>query len=296
MSTSQSIASTALSELTINYFSFSSLTFVAWDIMTTFDDEVQYIWPQPRRSPTKWLFLFTRYHSLLCQLVVFLRSLGRISVSSYGACLSWTLFQTTSLQCLVMSVELLLAIRVYALHGRSWRIRVLFSILFGFEVVAAIVAFSIVIPHYCASATARLGLLFLILLSSISMVTQVTVFVLALAKSLKVISATRGTYPILYIVARDSLWVFVLITGAIVFEGICFGALSPLFRSFLYSWGISVLSFSSCRLVLNLCRLKEDGPEGLNVDPAFTTNLDEIVLDELEPGGGCSSHGVDGRS
>lgn len=73
-------------------YAVSALVFLLWDIIITFGDEVQYIWPwvslqnytihflinlaqwylsQSRRSPTKWVFLFTRYFGVLAQASVF---------------------------------------------------------------------------------------------------------------------------------------------------------------------------------------------------------------------------------
>ncbi|KDQ52714.1 hypothetical protein JAAARDRAFT_198061 [Jaapia argillacea MUCL 33604] len=63
--------------LMINYSALSSIAFLVWDLLLTFDDEVTYIWPQPKRSPSKWLFLFTRYYSLVCQMSGIISQISR---------------------------------------------------------------------------------------------------------------------------------------------------------------------------------------------------------------------------
>jgi hypothetical protein len=45
--------------------SVAALAVSAWDVCITFDHEVERIWSLPWRSPTKTLFLISRYGSIL---------------------------------------------------------------------------------------------------------------------------------------------------------------------------------------------------------------------------------------
>ncbi|KDQ52716.1 hypothetical protein JAAARDRAFT_474791 [Jaapia argillacea MUCL 33604] len=292
--TEQTMASAAHDTLMINYSSLSSIAFLVWDIMVTFDEEVAYIWPQPKRSPSKWLFLFTRYFSLACQIALFARSIGIFETSNSipRGCISWLVFQSISAQAMMTSVELILMIRVYALYAGSRHIRMFIVALFGFGFSITIPSLSIVVYRFILATTCLMN--------------QILLCVLALYKSIKTIHKSHRRNRVASVVARDSLWVFLLITAVLPLEGLLWQFLGPVMRTWIFTWGMSILTFSSCRLVLNICRLgakhSSDGTEPDEV--VLTSNLEGIMLDVFDPpqirtcdsgrmtrlrGGGCSS-------
>ncbi|KDQ52719.1 hypothetical protein JAAARDRAFT_198063 [Jaapia argillacea MUCL 33604] len=276
--------------LMINYSSLSSITFLVWDILLTLDDEVAYIWPQHKRSPSKWLFLFTRYFSLACQVSVsrflphgldfdrpissniprvsYLRSLGVLGAShhSHRSCLWWLIFQSISLQALVTAVELILSIRVYALYAGSRHIRMLIVALFTFELTMAIPCLSISLSR------ARFANGFL--------------FVLALYKSVKAIRMTQGKSRVATIVARDSLWVFFLITLILVLEGLLYQSLGPVMQTWIFTWMMSIFTFSvrppikPLHLAANTFSLR--AKESEEDEAVLTSNLEGILLDVFD--------------
>ncbi|KDQ52687.1 hypothetical protein JAAARDRAFT_474125 [Jaapia argillacea MUCL 33604] len=266
--------------LVVSYSSIASLTVVTWDIIITFDEEVKYIWRQRRGSPTKWLFLFTRYFSLVCQMMISLRSLGVFGTfrhSSESVCRSWFFFENFTLQILIGTVESILTLRVYALYGRSRPIRIVLISLFVLQIIVFVPIFAFITPKIgfdedCIPVTTKLGLRALHLLTASSLSTQLVLFILALTKSVNTIREGKGRIPIAVVIARDSLWVFCLVTAMLLINGAFYTILNTLFRALIFTWILSSLSFSSCRLVLNLSRLGAQGEERSTED-AFTSNL-----------------------
>ncbi|KDQ52686.1 hypothetical protein JAAARDRAFT_39965 [Jaapia argillacea MUCL 33604] len=258
----------------------SSLTFVVWDILITLDDEVNYIWSQGWRSPTKWLFLFTRYFSLGSQLVMSLRSmggLGRFPQGSEGVCRGWFFFQLLTVQILISTVESILTLRVYALYRCIRPIRILLTSVFTVQLLIIAPAIAFMTPKirfdtYCIPIPSTNALANLHLITAASLLMQLVLFVLTLVKSINTIREPKGRIPILVIIARDSLWVFCLVTVMLMVNGVFYTILSETVKAFVYTWILSGLSFSSCRLVLNLFRLNETAGE-TGIEDALTSHF-----------------------
>ncbi|KDQ52514.1 hypothetical protein JAAARDRAFT_478089 [Jaapia argillacea MUCL 33604] len=105
--------------------SLCSIVFCFWDIVITFDDEVENIWGQPSHSITKWLFLFTRYFALAVQILLVMKSSGvfRPLPLPERLCPYWLIFQSLAARALSSSVLLILMLRVYVLYDCTRAIR-----------------------------------------------------------------------------------------------------------------------------------------------------------------------------
>ncbi|KAI5114808.1 hypothetical protein M0805_001915, partial [Coniferiporia weirii] len=132
----------------------SSLTFAAWDILTTLDDEVECIWRRPF-SWSKGLFVFIRCARLVSQAMINLLTLlasyyallvqiARLFIGvgikySPAACYGLYIFSAGSFQLFISSVEVVSMLRVHALYSHNVFVRngtvVLFLIEFAVIVV-----------------------------------------------------------------------------------------------------------------------------------------------------------------
>ncbi|KDQ56400.1 hypothetical protein JAAARDRAFT_36569 [Jaapia argillacea MUCL 33604] len=201
------------------YSSIGSLTFLAWDVIVTFDDEVEFIWQQPWRSPTKWLFLFSRHSSIIAQIFFLLRSLGYFGLNiPPESCPLWFTLQSVVTQIIIASVETILAMRVYALHNRSPKIHRLLVGLSGIELVVVILTFAIFIPQFdwfptCVPFPSYQSLTFLHIMTASNLFIQTSIIVLTLAKTFMG-WRSRGRIPILAVLTRDGLWAFLLVSCA----------------------------------------------------------------------------------
>ncbi|KDQ50252.1 hypothetical protein JAAARDRAFT_63301 [Jaapia argillacea MUCL 33604] len=280
------LVSTARHGLTINCCTVASLTFLVWDIAITLDEEIRYIWSQRITSPTKLLFLFTRHFSILPQIFVFLRAIGSLGAipSSERVCRSWFTFQCLALQFLILTVELILMLRVYALYCESPRIRRLLIGLVATDLIFIVGSSSAVIPRIrfssdCTPIESLLARVFFHLMMSLALLIQLVLLVLTIRQSIR---GFRSRTPIIYVIMRDSLWVFGIVTAMLLLNGVCYFFFGPIFQSLVFTWFMSILSFSSCRLVLNLSRLGANGMGTSREHPVLTTNLEHNKLDALE--------------
>ncbi|PPQ94707.1 hypothetical protein CVT25_009562 [Psilocybe cyanescens] len=117
-----------------------ALALLIWDIIITFPDEVHYIWPQSQRSPTKWVFLLTRYFGLLAQASKLTNVFTSASSSTrrlVSICLTvidsqfsieeCRMIYATQVVCggiLMACIQAILMLRVYALYSQDRRIAV----------------------------------------------------------------------------------------------------------------------------------------------------------------------------
>lgn len=111
--------STAAAIQSIYYHSSAALALSLWDFLTTFGDEVHCIWPM-KRDAFKWLYISHRHFllaiQLTCQIALPL-SAAMSSPTSYD-CLSSLVFMTILTQCTNVTLEFILALRIFALFGR----------------------------------------------------------------------------------------------------------------------------------------------------------------------------------
>ncbi|KDQ53247.1 hypothetical protein JAAARDRAFT_39629 [Jaapia argillacea MUCL 33604] len=283
MADSSDLVKAILETQQVNYCSLSSLAFLIWDVCITFGDEVNYIWRQSNRSPTKWLFLFTRYVSLVGQIIRFLRSLGFFLTPPLprSTCLPW--FTVTNLWggLLITAVELIFGIRVYALYQSSRWIRNLLLFIFAGNFLFLIITLAVMIPKLqysanCFPLTNADSSKFLRIWTVIPVSVQTVLMLLTLIKAIPSIRRSIRKTPLILVVARDGTWAYILISVFILYDGIFFNFLSQLPRSLILSWFMTVLSFSSCRLILNIAKLRDResaADRDHNYFPEFTSDL-----------------------
>ncbi|KAF8184402.1 hypothetical protein BJ912DRAFT_526439 [Pholiota molesta] len=109
----------------VRYTGVSALVFLVWDIIITFGDEVQYIWPQSRCSPTKWVFLFTRYFGAIAQARLVSLNLALIpGMLTPAECRMLYISQVVFGGTLMACIQALLMLRVYALYTQDRRIAI----------------------------------------------------------------------------------------------------------------------------------------------------------------------------
>ncbi|KAF8806838.1 hypothetical protein BYT27DRAFT_6610649 [Phlegmacium glaucopus] len=105
------------------YHGVGALVFLLWDIIITWGDEVQYIWPQSRSSPTKWVYLFTRYFGLMAQARLVSVNMSLIlDTFSVDICRELYVSQVVAGGVLMACIQVVLMLRVYALCIQDRRV------------------------------------------------------------------------------------------------------------------------------------------------------------------------------
>ncbi|KDQ52588.1 hypothetical protein JAAARDRAFT_479813 [Jaapia argillacea MUCL 33604] len=140
----------------------------------------------------------------------------------------------------------------------------------------------------CSPVTTRSSMAFLGYINSMSLVIQVMLLGFTLYKTSSAIKSGWGRTPVMIIFIRDGSWVFLIQFGIMVLNAALFVNAGPVPGMIVFSWLWTVLSFSTCRLVLNLYRLgyqqrQGDSRSGRSIDNSsssasssfheFTTNI-----------------------
>ncbi|KDR80974.1 hypothetical protein GALMADRAFT_241553 [Galerina marginata CBS 339.88] len=253
----------------VSYHEVGALVFLMWDIMITFADEVQYIWPQNRRSPTKWVFLFTRYFGLLAQarLVSINLSLG-MGTYSLDVCRMIYTSQVVFGGMLMACIQSVLMLRVYALYTQDHRIAFAMIALLVAELGFIPGAIHLTMPTSTGNMCMKPITIFdIALFGASALFPQLLVLGLTILKFLCGIRAGWGKIPIVSRLVRDDIILvsvivcWVIITASLTSINTIYGYIGysyVRFRSFLafsccLAHRSSFLSFTSRLHLLASC-------------------------------------------
>ncbi|KAJ8502285.1 hypothetical protein ONZ51_g96 [Trametes cubensis] len=109
--------------------SVASSAWLVYDLLTTFDQEVTYVWRSANSLP-KYLYFVSRYVGIAGQLAL---ASGQLPIFCTGELLT----SLVLLSSMLLSIELSLMLRIDALYGRSRQVRLLLGIAFFIEVASA---------------------------------------------------------------------------------------------------------------------------------------------------------------
>ncbi|KAF9531132.1 hypothetical protein CPB83DRAFT_881645 [Crepidotus variabilis] len=115
----------------------AALAFSVFDFILTLGDEVNMIWPQNRRSPTKWIFFANRYAGIIAQVVLTFKTV----IFTEPECSRSTTRMLYTLNILTFGIvmactQAVLTLRAYAIHRKDSRIAVVMSAILLAELAA----------------------------------------------------------------------------------------------------------------------------------------------------------------
>ncbi|KIK94172.1 hypothetical protein PAXRUDRAFT_784436 [Paxillus rubicundulus Ve08.2h10] len=258
---------------------FASLVLLVWDMLITYEAEIEHIWSKPRSSFFKWLYLYLRYFNLLVQI----SHQVAIPVLTNGEnhapwCTLWYAYAVVISQVSISAVEVILAIRVFALFNKSYHIACVLAILVVAEMVTMAVYGFYTIPEIRPSDTC----IFteppkeILNYSVVCIVTQSILLGLACFKHFIGLRSGWGRTPLVSLLVRDGSAVYVVML-AFVMAIVAFCKLEDERTVVMFFWLISLSSVSGCRLIVNA--------QMLGAAPR-RTRFSEVILftteDELE--------------
>ncbi|KAG9223150.1 hypothetical protein CCMSSC00406_0000161 [Pleurotus cornucopiae] len=287
-----------------NYSAMAALAFTVWDIVVSFEDEVEQIWLSAW-TRLKFLYIFLRYFSLIAQVYVgdlvpcFHANLALLISSSVlvnydriatiltlglaaplypgrSVCLLLLSFQAISSQALMMGVQVLLVLRVIALYNRVRWLRTFLSVLFLAEVVLMTVFFGISLSSmdygvHCVITgfpiTATGFLIPPILYESL-------LFVLTMVKFYQALRDGWGRQPVISRFMSHGIWAFGAPFVILTVNTLCMALLKGAIASVAYSWIIAIPPFAGARLILSMSHLFSRQPSMRR-----TTSHDQVLLD-----------------
>ncbi|KAF9498135.1 hypothetical protein BDN71DRAFT_442005 [Pleurotus eryngii] len=255
----------------------AALAFTVWDIIVSFEDEVEQIWLSAW-TRLKYLYIFLRYFSLIAQVIATILTLGLAAPLYPGrsVCLLLLSFQAISSQALMMGVQVLLVLRVIALYNRVRWLRTFLSALFLGEVVLMTVFFGISLSSmdygvHCVITgfpiTATGFLIPPILYESL-------LFVLTMVKFYQALRDGWGRQPVISRFMSHGIWAFGAPFVILTVNTLCMALLKGAIASVAYSWIIAIPPFAGARLILSMSHLFSRQPSMRR-----TTSHDQVLLD-----------------
>ncbi|KAF8321513.1 hypothetical protein F5887DRAFT_352934 [Amanita rubescens] len=113
---------------------------IVYEYLLQLDSEVKYFWER-RWSPAKVLFLWSRYYGLIFNIsnaAVFVQKQPSFDVS-----LRFFHWQNIGASVQIITTQLILELRIWAMYGNSWKMLVLLLLLIAGEAVALGIIFGI---------------------------------------------------------------------------------------------------------------------------------------------------------
>ncbi|KAH7882181.1 hypothetical protein F5I97DRAFT_433960 [Phlebopus sp. FC_14] len=244
----------------------ASLVFLVWDILVTYEVEVEYIWPKPRRSFFKWLFFYLRYFNLFCQIWHQI-AIQSLTSGQSSMCKAWFIYSTVVSQASFTAIEVILAARVFALFNKSYRVAYCLAILITGEVATMAINAAHTIPLMPQDGVC------VVMKPPKEIMNYSILLGFIVFKHVVAVRAGWGRTPIVLLIIRDSTSVYVVmivLTGFILAH--C--ELQDDCTIVMFFWLMSISSASGCRLIINMQQLasitsKRHGTPGL-----FTTDLE----------------------
>ncbi|KAF8199035.1 hypothetical protein BJ912DRAFT_686709 [Pholiota molesta] len=254
-----------------NYTSLAALVFLTMDHIMMIKAEYQYIW---RRAPSLVigvLYIWARYSALIILIVHYVcvhKFLSRGSVSGIH-CRTWFLVLFVDLCSLMLVLDVILFLRVYALYSKCKKtLFLVVPITIQFVIGALTFGFVLREKSFDYKCDFRNPQQIESVLQGVAViVAHASLWVATFAKR----NVGRGPYKFLVrLVVHEGFWTFVLLL-ALASGLIPYSYASRSANPFiLFVWPISIISITVCRLIMNMRRLSVE-----------TTPNDVLATDEL---------------
>ncbi|TFK31516.1 hypothetical protein BDQ12DRAFT_694010 [Crucibulum laeve] len=252
-----------------NSSSLGALLLLLLEVVATSGDEYQYIWRRPRTA-VNYLYLFSRYFGIISQTINCSMIFGPLSRRPVrpDLCNAWMHFEMISAQLLLTTLEGILMWRVYALYQQSWRVGTFLTSVFILDIILAAILGRRTLPmlqfdELCTGYGAPRDVLYF---GASVLATQSMIWVMTFLKR----NIACGGAPVVHLMIRDGVCVFVLLC-AIFSVSIPYSFLESLAAHIVFFWPISLMSIATCRVILNMQRLKV--PSASLSDIEFTSHI-----------------------
>ncbi|KAG1885029.1 hypothetical protein F4604DRAFT_1729108 [Suillus subluteus] len=256
----------------------------------SFKDETRLVWPRFRKTIEAKIFIMTRYAGLAGQSfnIWFAFRLASGVPNSPFACKIWTSYQIATIQCLLLSVESLLMLRVYKMYNKGKYISAVLFILGSAQSSAMAVNARWIItetrysptcvPHYHSR-----------IYVGVSIITTFVFIVVAMLW--RFIKSPSGWSEVsrawLKLAVRDGGCTAIAITVILIFMFLCTTGVidTQMSGNIVFYVLLSCLWFAAGRIVLHQekFRIIQESQKGGISDPSRWTEMIEVNLDDISP-------------
>ncbi|KAF9452727.1 hypothetical protein P691DRAFT_803449 [Macrolepiota fuliginosa MF-IS2] len=238
----------------VNRSSIAALAFLVWDILITFDDEVNYIWPRSWNY-TKCVYFFVRYVPVLVEMSILCIGTELTPLFHFTPhdCFIWQVYQAVAVTLIIMAVDTILILRVYALYNNSPVISNVLRCAFVAEIIGMIIGMVLAVPDIryndvclVTHVPKTLGLWL------VSLIFQTLLFSLTAYRFYGTVKAGWGDVPLMSLLMQDGTWAFFLLF--LIYLGYALLVIIPHHSSsgVLYGWLVAAFSFSGYRIIIRL--------------------------------------------
>ncbi|KAI0674409.1 hypothetical protein C8Q78DRAFT_1151252 [Trametes maxima] len=245
----------------------AATAFLVWDALINLDQEVEYIWSGPN-SWVKWTFLLIRHIPYLIQGSV----LTLVALSGHvwqpRECRAWIIYQLVAIEALIIAVEVVLIVRIYAMYSRNRVVLSLVLVLFCAEIGAMCTILAISIPQITFTTQCLITSTPTLFPTywTISLAFETSLFTLTLVKFMNNMVRTQlRQQSILFVLMRDGTWAYAIIFGesVMLLNSVMYQVERNTLAGVCYFWEIAVMSFAGSHVLLNLRRLAVEPRDSL---------------------------------
>ncbi|OAX38318.1 hypothetical protein K503DRAFT_170441 [Rhizopogon vinicolor AM-OR11-026] len=253
------------------YNTCAALTVMLWDWSLCLADEFDFIWRRPHNSIIKWLYVFFKYAGLMAQgfNILFLRRMETYKPIANVTCQRWIIYQGVTVEVLLLLVDGLLILRVYAIWSCNRKILIVLVILVLLEACSMGFSVSLIAPDPAMSDLCLLikTPMAAVLFGSVALVTQSMIIFLTVRRHL----------------VRDGGVAFIGISAMFV-GGLCYTLLGSEYADNMFCWIVCVLSICGCRIILNMDHFAAGTLPSHRTSDAVWLTSDIIVDEDEDPG------------
>ncbi|KAJ6613172.1 hypothetical protein B0H10DRAFT_2049797 [Mycena sp. CBHHK59/15] len=268
-----------------------SITFLYWDHLLTFGDEVRFLWRKAKSRSTYYFFL-NRYLACFSYIVITVFQFTSVSIS---VCKHVNLFRQVILVLNQVTICVLLTVRIYALYGRDKRV---YIYLLGTGIVLLVVSVWAIsgkggVPQPdavgCHIATSKeVGIRQAVPWEAL-LLYDILIFVALFSKSYKTVQESGmmwASIPILSLLMRDGAIYFISMALVNFANILTYYMADPLLRGCLATFAGSLSVTMMSRLMLNLHAVERTGIFSTTTrivsSPQDSIELDTLRTRDLE--------------
>lgn len=261
----------------------------------SFSDEIQLVWPRFWKTTEAKIYVVTRYAGLAGQIFNVCFAFRMVSgvLNSPFACRVWSSYQAATIQCLLLSVELLLMLQVHKMYRENKSIRALSFIFGGAPPAAMAINARLLVTgtHYsptCVTISPHHSEFYV----GISIIVSFMFFLVAILWRFFGSTSVRSEAPRawLKLAVRDSSCITIAITVIFVFMFLCTTRVinTPMSGNITFYLLLSCLWFAAGRIVLHreqFRRIQESRMGDVNDPSRWTqmTQMIEVDLNDMTP-------------
>lgn len=271
--------STAAAAQAVNRSSIAALAFLVWDILITTDEEVRLIWPRSW-SYTKAVYFFVRYVPVMVEISILLIGTELTPPLHFTShdCYIWQIYQGVAISLILIAVDTILILRVYALYQGNAVTRWVVTSFFLIEIAGMVVGLAMSLPKIsyddiCLVLSAPRTL---IIYAGVAILFQAILFVLTMYKFILAIRDGWGDVPLMVLLSRDGTWAFCLLFFGYAGHLVLYSLHNSNYAGVLFGWVLTIFSFCGYRILLNLNDLGSSIRAGSNLsitNPRTDTNI-----------------------